>query len=237
VNNDTSVALTPHNYNHKPFLNERDYHLENLFMAAGLYNSGFYALKNDERTQLFLKWHKIKLLKYCYNAPRINMFVDQKILDFAPVIFDFVKMYKNPTYNIGHWNLENHGFNFKNDHYFVDGKRLVFFHFSQLNNNSPQVKNIPIIKKMVNEYQKKLNKYGFGKFHKIEYEFADSYVKPPLSITNPEAYLYQELSQTKTELEIAKKKINAIYASPFYKIFSFIKRNLSFIFDNKISLL
>jgi hypothetical protein len=131
-NSTNSILLVPNFTGKSKLLGETDYYEETIFFRAGLYCGGFYALKNDDNSRSFLKWHKLKLRKFGYNAPAECMFVDQKILDLAPLLFDFVSVYKNESYNVGHWNYKENPLTFVNNRYYINNKPLVFFHFSYL---------------------------------------------------------------------------------------------------------
>jgi len=132
-NNNISVLLTPHMYDYKSYMESVDYKIESLYLAHGLYNGGFYVIKNDKNALTFLGWHKKKLFDHGYSWSSAYMYVDQKILDFAPIIFKFVGIYKNKAYDVAHWNYNSGTIKKINNNYFVGKKRLVFFHFSQLN--------------------------------------------------------------------------------------------------------
>ena len=58
-----SVLLTPHLSDYEAYSAVAGYKFEGYFLKYGLYNSGFYVLKNDQRTYQFLEWLKIKLFE------------------------------------------------------------------------------------------------------------------------------------------------------------------------------
>lgn len=180
-NKEISVLITPHIKDYDTYARSPGYVLETLYMKSGLYNSGFSVYKNEPRTFQFLGWLKNKLFDYCYNAPNSYMFVDQKILDFAPVLFDFVHIYKSKTYNIGHWNLNEQPLLYKDNSYFMGNEKLVFFHFSFLkideeNDGNSLLFNIylndkPTLKKISYEYWDNLKKNDYKKIVNLPYFF------------------------------------------------------------------
>jgi hypothetical protein len=183
-NRSISVLLTPHLSDFESYSAVAGYKFEGYFLKYGLYNSGFYVLKNDQRTHQFLEWLKIKLFDYCYNAPSAYMFVDQKILDLAPVLFDFVGIYKNKAYNIAHWNYSSNLIREDAGIYYVGNQKLVFFHFSQLRSDVagnfyfdvlPQDKQI--FKKIASEYLIRLENNGHGKIKNTPYGYSGKYKK------------------------------------------------------------
>ena len=128
-NKNISVVITPHLNDYKSYIEKSGYDIEKLYLTYGLYNGGFYALKNDRNALEFLDWHKKKLFDYGYNGASVQMYADQKILDFAPILFEFVGIYKNKAYDIAHWNYFSGLISEKNGEYFVEVTKLIFFHF------------------------------------------------------------------------------------------------------------
>lgn len=218
-NPDISVAITPHISDCRAHDDPSDYSAEKMILQAGLYNGGFYALKNDSNAIKFLNWQKSKLFNYGYDGQNAQMFVDQKILDFAPIFFEFVGVYKNPAYNVAHWNYLEHPIERKNNAYFVDNKRLVFFHFSQLKINKEDIAKSslfnlpldkkPVLQKMVSDYQSCLKKNNHEKTSRIPYGFAEKYKEPPISLVNPILAKSIELDNAQSRLDLYKSKIKS----------------------------
>jgi glycosyltransferase involved in cell wall biosynthesis len=189
-------------------------------MKSGLYNSGFYILKNNQDSLQFLGWLKIKLFDHCYNAPNAYMFVDQKILDFAPILFDYVGIYRNKTYNVGHWNFYEHKLEYKDDNYYIEDEKLTFFHFSQLaideidiSNSSlfnTSFRNELILQRISAEYWKYLKNNGHKKIMDIPYTHKELYIPPPLSFIDPLLSKSIELNSTKTELDSTKATLDSM---------------------------
>lgn len=219
-NRNISIAITPHISNKNKINNPMDYSQQRLYLLAGLYNGGFYALKNDSNSIEFLNWQINSLTKFGYNAPKSQMFVDQKILDFSPLIFSFVGIFKNSAYNVGHWNYESDNFEFKNNHYLVNGKPLTFFHFSNLiidnvKNSNSNFFHIPITNnalfKIGKEYFNNLKHNHHKKVSKILYQFITKYSKPKLSVIDPITYTSNKLKKKSIKFNEKLEEINNKY--------------------------
>lgn len=214
-NKNISVALNPHLNDYLSYIKQTDYKIERIYLTHGLYNGGFYIFKNDENTHVFLKWHKKKLSKYGYSRVHDHMYVDQKILDFAPIIFSFVGIFKNRAYNVAHWNYYPGLITEKNGCFYADKNRLVFFHFSQIPEHdvtgnflfdiTKEDKNI--FEKLVSAYYKDLEDNNYEKIKKIPYGYNKIYKKPSLSITDPISHKTIELESARKELELSKNKL------------------------------
>ena len=193
-----SLIITPHILDVNDLYDTKDYSIETKYFKAGLYNGGFYAIKNDHKAREFLKWHQYELANYGYSAKNAHMFVDQKILDLAPLIFDFVFLFKNPTYNVAYWRHPHRTLSLKHNQYYVNNQRIVFFHFSKLrliNQGFQQnylcqlpLKNHRLLLKMCQNYWQNILKNNFDFFNQIPYGHTKNYQPPPLSLIDPIAY-------------------------------------------------
>jgi len=237
ANPKTDLVITPHLYCSSQYLVDNSFDKERLYTLAGLYNGGFYVLKNSTNVLNFLKWHKSRLVDYGYNAVQRSMFVDQKILDFAPVLFDYVGIYKNIAYNVGHWSLYNGKLDSKFGNYYINSKKIIFFHFSQLNYDRENIENSrlfdlvisrnPVLQKMVTDYWNSLLKNDHNLYMKKSYRFQRLYKKPPLSFVDPLDDLDNRLEQTKEQLEQTKGQLQTIYKSRSWRMTTTIKKFIS----------
>ncbi len=223
-----SVALIPHFNDYQSYRQRTDYNLDKSYLEYGLYNGGFYALKNDQRAREFLDWQAEKLSDYGYNAVSATMFVDQKLLDLAPVVFDFVGIFKHPGYDVAFWNYFPGLITQQSGLYFAGETKLVFFHFSQLpkeNFTANFIFNITeadkiIFRQMVDDYRAVLGQFQFEKISTIPYGYAALYVRPDLKLIDPLGFARVELKQQQQQntaltatLNERDKELNTIYTS------------------------
>lgn len=125
-----SVLLTPHQI--EPAVSYRGVIDEEICsLKHGIYNFGFFAVKNDEKGLKFLNWWNDRLMDFCFDDIPNGLFTDQKWGDLAPALFDFVKIIHEPEYNVATWNLATRTVTGnEKDGWFVNGKPLRFYHFT-----------------------------------------------------------------------------------------------------------
>lgn len=123
-----SVILTPHITQSYPEDNKimRDKHI----LLSGLYNLGFIAIANNVNGMSLIKWWQQKLYDQCIVDFQNGFFVDQKWMDFAPIMFDEIYILKKSGYNIGYWNLHENKIGFKENSWYCNDEPLYFYHFS-----------------------------------------------------------------------------------------------------------
>lgn len=132
---ENNIILTPHFYT--PIFDKKSRTEQQMFVN-GIYNLGFLAVSRSEETDKFMHWWMTKLKTECYMDIQNGMFVDQLYCNMVPLYFEGVKIDKYPGYNISYWNLHERNFTFENGKYFVNGKPLVFYHYSGINIKDPQ---------------------------------------------------------------------------------------------------
>ncbi len=138
---DRGVAvLTPHI--DRP-LDDGDAPGELTLLRAGLYNLGFVGLRASAETGRLLAWWQERLFDRCVDRVDLGLFVDQKWMDLAPLLFDGVAVLKQPGLNVAYWNLAHRVVTWAGDgdeaveppvdtRYLANGEPLYFFHFSGL---------------------------------------------------------------------------------------------------------
>ena len=128
--NKNSFLVIPHNCDRSDDIEKVLYH-EMSFLKNGIYNFGFFAVKNDDNGIDILNWWTERLLLACYDDSEQGLFTDQKWGNFIPVIFDKVKIIKEPNYDVATWNLTTRTFSGSIDNgFFVNNMPLKFYHFS-----------------------------------------------------------------------------------------------------------
>jgi len=109
------------------------------FLNAGLYNTGFLALKRSDETHHFLNWWGERLWHEGYHNFAEGMFVDQLWLNFAPLFFKNVLLDTHIGHNVGYWNFHERTLQQQGAAYTVNETHpLVFFHFSGYDHTSPR---------------------------------------------------------------------------------------------------
>jgi len=142
---DHSIVLTPHIT--QSFPEDGKGMVDQHILLAGIYNLGFIGIANTKNTKLFLEWWQHKLYEYCLMDSANGMCVDQKWLDFAPIMFKGVYVMQKDGYNISYWNLHEHKLEYKEGTWYCDNEFLYFYHFSGFS-----IKNITIISKYQNRF-------------------------------------------------------------------------------------
>jgi hypothetical protein len=122
------IILTPHLDTDYPDddLLPNDSHV----LRAGQFNLGFIAINSSENARTFLRWWKSKLYEHCVIDVANGYFVDQKFIDFVPLLFTRVLIEKDIGYNVGYWNLHSRRLTERNGSWLCNEGALHFFHFS-----------------------------------------------------------------------------------------------------------
>ena len=117
---------------------------ELTLLRAGVYNLGFVGLRASAETGRLLAWWQERLFDHCVDRVDLGLFVDQKWMDLAPLLFDGVAVLKQPGLNVAYWNLPHRVVTRAVDRdaekteppvdtgYLANGEPLYFFHFSGL---------------------------------------------------------------------------------------------------------
>lgn len=173
-----SVLLTPHLIDPAPnkssIMND-----EICALKHGIYNFGFFAVKNDENGIRFLNWWNNRLMEFCYDDIPNGLFTDQKWGDIAPALFDFLKIIHEPEYNVATWNLSTRVVSGnKESGWKVNGRPLKFFHFTGFDSGAHRemlgcyartgdpVWNLSLM------YEKMLYEKGQNQLGKVQYRYA-----------------------------------------------------------------
>lgn len=128
------IVLTPHSLTPIPRDGEKPSELDVL--RAGVFNLGFIAV--GERAGGFLDWWAVRLRRGSVMAPADELFVDQRLIDLVPAYFDHVVL-RDPSFNVAYWNLFERRVDETRGEYRVEGRPLVFFHFSGFDPERPHV--------------------------------------------------------------------------------------------------
>jgi hypothetical protein len=178
------VVLTPHV--------ETDYPDDGLqpddaaVLQTGLFNLGFIGVRESEKTKEFLRWWKRKLQDKCVVHVQAGLFVDQKFMDLASVLFENIYVEKGTGYNVAYWNLHSRKIAKSNGIWMCNDGPLYFFHFSgyqqedreSLTTHIPKsemrhrLRDLPELREMFSEYARRVERHGYAESHEWPYTFA-----------------------------------------------------------------
>lgn len=173
-----SIILTPHIT--QP-INDSWEPTEKTFLLSGTYNLGFIGLRKSETSKKFLDWWAERLYDSCLNRTEEGLFVDQKPIDLVPGFFEDTYILREPNYNVAYWNLQEREISLKNGTYLVNGKPLIFYHFSGFIPEYPRqiskfqnrfaLKDFTCLPKLIYEYKTLLYEHGYKTSKRWPYAF------------------------------------------------------------------
>jgi hypothetical protein len=127
-----SALLTPHQLSVLPDDPKQIADIELCTLKHGLYNLGFFAVRNDHVALSFLRWWDSRVSRYCYEDVPAGIFTDQKWCDFAPVYFPEIYVIRDYGCNVASWNLHERLITIENEGPLVNGReKLKFYHFTK----------------------------------------------------------------------------------------------------------
>ena len=94
-----SVVLTPHLL--APATAER----ELTILQSGVFNGGIFGVRDTPDGRAFLRWWSERVRYHCLHDVARGMHFEQRWLDLVPGRFGGVHLLRDPTVNVGHWNL------------------------------------------------------------------------------------------------------------------------------------
>jgi hypothetical protein len=175
--NEYDIILTPHvlvsDLQDKLAIRER------AFLNTGMFNLGFLGLKRCPTTDALLQWWKLRLTYWGYVNVFEGLFTDQIWINFVPLYYDKVLIFKHWGANVAHWNLwERKILKIKGKYFINDEKHpLLFYHFSaftKFEDLNGELQPSPFLdyayklqdeaKEIIMDYQKKLVSLGHNEF-------------------------------------------------------------------------
>lgn len=128
--NEHPVVLTPHMTAPNDDF-ETIWETEVSCLKHGCYNLGFLAVANNAQGREFAQWWCDRLVMLCYDDIPNGIFTDQRWVDLAPCLFDYVYILHDSAYNVATWNITRRKLELTAEgEPLVDGKPLRFYHFS-----------------------------------------------------------------------------------------------------------
>ncbi len=126
--NNFSILITPHIT--RPFPADDFRPQENDILKTGIFNAGFFGVKNDSNGNALIDWWKERMIDKGYERPKDGLNSDQNWLNFAPLYFDKVNVVKHPGFNVAYWNLHEKTITKRDNIFFANNQPLIFFHYS-----------------------------------------------------------------------------------------------------------
>lgn len=108
------------------------------FLRAGTYNLGFLGARHATETLEALRWWSRRLLHHCIDDQDAGLFVDQKFIDLLPGFASAVAILRDSALNVAYWNLTQRALEHSGAGWSVDGRPLVFFHYSGFDPQRPE---------------------------------------------------------------------------------------------------
>ena len=175
-----AAVLTPHLIN--PYVAYDGATSEEELLFVGIYNLGFFAIKNDNVGNSIVQWWKAKLKNQCYAEKEEGLHVDQKWMDFLPALYGAsIKISRHPGLNLAFWNFHERNLTKVGERYLVDNEELVILHFSGLvpsdlenvcrKQNKYTLSNIPQYRALFEDYVKALEINGLSYLSKLTYHY------------------------------------------------------------------
>jgi hypothetical protein len=171
-----AVLLTPHVLS--AIANDGKKPKDQSFLAFGLYNLGFIAMRRSEAADKLLEWWSGHLVEDCRYDPVNGLFVDQAWMDLAPIFFENVEISRHPGLNVAYWNLHERKLEFRDGAWWINSKwPLVFYHFSDLPLEDSEaitktpsrftLRDRPDLKPLLDKYRSQLATHDNQRFNRI----------------------------------------------------------------------
>ena len=121
-----AMLLTPHQLGPSTDAAEHDY------LLHGWINAGFFIANRDcAATKCILSWLIHRISRRGFLAPELGLSCDQTWVSLLPGLFaEHVVVCQLAGYNVAYWNLSERRIEQVSEEFRVNGKPLVFFHFS-----------------------------------------------------------------------------------------------------------
>jgi hypothetical protein len=117
------AALTPHNF--PPSLREK-------FTKFGLYNAGWSAFRRTPEGMACLNWWLTRSIEWCHDYIDGDRYANQGYMMHFAKVAPNTKVFTQKGFNCAPWNIGGYKVTERDGEIFVDGERLVFFHFHGL---------------------------------------------------------------------------------------------------------
>jgi 2-polyprenyl-3-methyl-5-hydroxy-6-metoxy-1,4-benzoquinol methylase len=135
----SDIVLTPHQL-------DPDSRIEAIVdneigsLKYGIYNFGFFGVRNSPEGRRFAKWWGDRLFLFCQERLDLGLWTDQKWINHVPVFFDDVATLKEPRLNVAPWNLTTRAVAGESvESTTVAGRPLGFYHFTGFDSGAHEI--------------------------------------------------------------------------------------------------
>ena len=196
------IVLTPritHKFGKTPYGDEK------MFLNTGMYDSGFWAIRQSDNTLQFLKWWKERLFDRAHFNLCEGMNHEQLWLNYVPIFFKNVLVNKNIGWNLALHNLHERAVTFSENEWKVNQtEKLIFVNFRECL-SFPKALNTTI------------QASGFDSIRKIYLANLTQYISRPPSIFSVRSALFPQISPWKRFLKQQLQSIiDSISHFPLY---------------------
>lgn len=130
-----SILLTPHLL--APLQGGDKVDRELNILQSGVFNIGMIGVSETPSAHKFLSWWQDRVYTHCRHAIAEGMHYEQRWIDLAPALFEDVHLLRDPTFNVGHWNLPERTVEVRNKKVLVSGHPCRLIRFSGFDPNEP----------------------------------------------------------------------------------------------------
>ena len=185
-----AFILTPH------YLNSCEkIEVEIETLVSGWINAGFFVANRDS---LFFKkiinWLISRISQKGFMIPEIGLYCDQKWLAEASQLFnEAMYISKDKSLNVAYWNLHERQISKHKNNFYINNKKLIFFHFSGYDPHEPfllskhvkiDINNNHCLKDLLLKYKKEFSDLRLQKRDFNLINFSKSNLKKRISISS-----------------------------------------------------
>lgn len=169
-----------------PHLNKPEQEIRDIItneMAAlrwGVFNLGFFAVRDSQQGNEFIQWWKERLLYFCRDDIPLGLFTDQRWCNLAPVFFDQLYILRDSEYDVATWNLTHRSMRINPEgEITVDGHPLRFYHFSgydsgagsRMVDETSTDRGNDLVREIWDWYDRQLIAHGQNELGKLEWSY------------------------------------------------------------------
>jgi hypothetical protein len=131
-----AILLTPHLL--APLSGDEAVGRELRVLQAGAFNGGFVGVTDSSSARELLSWWRDRLAFHCEHAVGRGQHWEQRFLDLVPALFEGVGVVRDPSCNVGHWNVTEREVDVREGELLVSGQPAGLFRFSGFDPDRPE---------------------------------------------------------------------------------------------------